>query len=754
MGLDLCDAPPFDDIDSLLAAAAAEGRDFLHEHEVYAILQSLGLQTPTYHFVRRPEDLAAGVLSEFGSSHVMLKIVSGDIPHKTAVGGVRKVVRDRERVRAAMARMREAVIAHPRFAQRPPRIDGFLLTSFVEYSKDLGREALIGLKENLAFGPVVSFSKGGTDAEHFARHFSSPNVRLLPLTRPQCRELLECTSIHRKYVDEGTLEYAEKLADALHRLSVLFARNSSLNPAPPPYIFSELEVNPFVFDDEGNLVAIDGLAHFLPRDQALPLGAPANAAGLEPLFWPEGIAVIGASSTDPEKTGNQIAALLHALGRRDLFLVNPRGGEAKIGGATYPLFRSLLEIPGRVDLVVVTVPAASAPAVAVEAQQKGARGLVLIPGGFSEVHQDRALEERILEVARGAGIRIVGPNCLGIFRAPCQRQPGLNTLFIPESKLEFRPKPESHVALLTQSGALGVAEIDRLKSAIYPRVVVSYGNQLDVDPGDLAAYFLSDPDIDVLAFYIEGFKPCGGRKFFEAVRGAQKPVIVYKAGRTDAGSRAAASHTASMTGDYNIALAAMEQAGVIVADHILDHKDLIDVFALMGRREIRGRRVAGVVNAGFESTYAADSIGALELAQFSPETVAQLRAALPSFASVNPFLDLTPMADDALFERCIELTLADPAVDCLFVSIVPHTVMLHTRREEMSLDRENIAFRIIRQSQRSPKPLVVSVNAGTMYSPFVEALEEGGVPTFATAERAMAALNRLVAYGLSRKAAR
>jgi acyl-CoA synthetase (NDP forming) len=737
-------------IDAILAAAAGQGRLFLHEHEVYAILQVLGLQVPTYHFVARPEDLVEGVLAEFGSTQLILKVVSGDIPHKTIVGGVRKVVRDRERLRAAMHRMRDEILVHPRFAGSPPRIDGFLLTSFVEYSKDLGKEVLIGLKENLAFGPVVSFSKGGTDAEHFARHFSSPNVRLLPLTLPQCRELIEQTAIYRKYRDENTLDHALKISDAIHRLGLLVTHYSSLNPAPPAYIFSELEVNPFVIDDEGSLVAIDGLASFMPKVHALPLSAPPDPRGLDALFWPQGIAVVGVSATDPGKTGNNIAALLHNLGRRDLYLVNPRGGTATVGGATYPLHKSLLEIEGRVDLAVVTVPAPLAPAATLDARQKGVRGLVLIPGGFSEVQGDRSLEERILEIVKGAGIRVIGPNCLGIFRAPAERQAGINTLFIPESKLRYRPKPESHVALLTQSGALGVAEIDKLKSAIYPRVVVSYGNQLDVDPGDLAAYFLLDPDTDVLAFYIEGFKPCGGRKFFDAVRGSKKPVIAYKAGRTDAGSRAAASHTASMTGDYRIALAAMEQAGVIVADHILDHKDLINAFALMGRKAVRGRRVAGIVNAGFESTYAADSIGGLELAQLSAQTQQKLSDSLPPFVAVNPFLDLTPMADDALFERCIELALEDPGVDCLFISIVPHTVMLHTRREEMNNDRENIAFRIIRQSQRSDKPMVVSVNAGTMYSPFVEALEEGGVPTFATAERAMNVLNRLVGYGLRR----
>jgi acyl-CoA synthetase (NDP forming) len=203
-----------------------------------------------------------------------------------------------------------------------------------------------------------------------------------------------------------------------------------------------------------------------------------------------------------------------------------------------------------------------------------------------------------------------------------------------------------------------------------------------------------------------------------------------------------------MTGDYKVALAAMEQAGAIVADHILDHLDLIKIFALMGDKSIGGKRVAGVVNAGFESTYAADSIGNLELAKFSSATEAKLRSVLPPFVSINPFLDLTPMADDALFEQCIELLLADPGVDSLFISVVPHTVMLATKHDEMEKDQENIAYRIIRQGRKSKKPMVVSINAGTMYSVFAETVEEGNVPTYTTAERAMSALNRLVDYKL------
>jgi len=735
-------------IDSILQGAADSGRGHLFEHEVYAILQVLGLQVPTYVFVKDPDELAGGQLCEFGTEKLVLKVVSGEIPHKTRVGGVRTVMRDRERIRANMHRMREEILAHPSYVEHKPSIEGFLLTSFVEYSKDLGNEILIGMKENLAYGPEISFSKGGTDAEHFARHYSSPNVRLLPLDHQECRALLGTTGIVLKYVEEKKLDSVDRIAETLYRLNLLFSHYSSLNPEPPAFIFSEFEINPFVIDPERNLIAIDGLAHFLPADKRLDLLDGPNTDGLDAIFWPEGIAVVGVSATDSSKMGNNIATLLHNLGRKDLHLVNVKGGTATIGGQEYALHKSLGKIEEPIDLVVVTVPARLAPAVVDEARQKGARGVVLIPGGFSEVEGDESLEKRITSIVEGTGMRMIGPNCLGVFRAPSDRQPGLNTLFVPEEKLEYRPKKESNVALLTQSGALGVSELDKLKSAIYPRVVVSYGNQLDADPGDLAAYFQNDPDIDVLAFYIEGFKPCGGRKFFDAVKTSSKPVIVYKAGRTDAGSRAAASHTASMTGDYKVAVAAMEQAGAVVADHILDHKDLIKVFALMGQKQIRGRRVAGVVNAGFESTYAADNIGGLKLAQFGDETIAQLRAALPPMVAVNPFLDLTPMADDALFERCIELAVQDPNVDSLFISIVPHTIMLRTRQEEMEGDEESIAYLIIRQARRSDKPIVVSVNAGTMYNVLAETLEEGGVPTYTTAERAMTALNRLVEFKL------
>jgi acyl-CoA synthetase (NDP forming) len=221
---------------------------------------------------------------------------------------------------------------------------------------------------------------------------------------------------------------------------------------------------------------------------------------------------------------------------------------------------------------------------------------------------------------------------------------------------------------------------------------------------------------------------------------------MYKAGRTDAGSRAAASHTASLTGDYEVAKAAFEQSGIINADTLLDHKDLVKTFSLLGKKRIRGRTVAGVVNAGFESTYAADNIGDLVLANLSRHTVESLREILPSIVAVQPFLDLTPMGDDNLFEQCMRILLEDDQVDNLLVSIIPHTAMLHTTAEEIEQNTENVANRIVRQCTAFDKPVAVSINAGNAYTTLVNTLENGGVPTFPTAQRAMYCLNRLVSF--------
>jgi acyl-CoA synthetase (NDP forming) len=278
--------------------------------------------------------------------------------------------------------------------------------------------------------------------------------------------------------------------------------------------------------------------------------------------------------------------------------------------------------------------------------------------------------------------------------------------------------------------------------------MVSYGNQLDVTASDLVAYFEDDEETGVIALYIEGFKPSGGRQFFDVVRAATKPVIVYKAGRTSAGSQAAAFHTASMTGDYAVAKAAFEQAGAVVADTLLDHKDLIKTFSLLLDKKVKGKRIAGVVNAGFESTYAADSLGGFTLAEISDHTHRKLTEVLPDIVNVSSMLDVTPMSDDDVYVRCSEAFLSDDNVDCLFISMLPYTVRLDATGDHMQMAK-NTATRLVDLINRFEKPIVVSISTSPLYSPLINALEAGGVPVYSTAQRAISSLERFVDWKLT-----
>jgi acyl-CoA synthetase (NDP forming) len=286
-------------------------------------------------------------------------------------------------------------------------------------------------------------------------------------------------------------------------------------------------------------------------------------------------------------------------------------------------------------------------------------------------------------------------------------------------------------------------------------VIVSYGNQLDIDPCDLIAYFQDDPMVNVIGCYIEGFKAWAGRKFFNTVAESNKPVIVYKAGRTPAGRKATESHTASIAGEYAVARAAMKQAGAIVADTMIDHGDFIKTFALLHDFSVNGNRVAIIANAGYEKTYAADNLGDLQLAEFDAKTMAALKAVMPPMVEPDPLLDLTPMADDEIFARSVETVLQSSAVDALVISIVPQSALIHTTDEEIRTNPDNIATRIIRLVQRYKKPTLVSVNvvsrADAVYNELGRTLDSGGVPTYLTANRAMLCLNAFVGYRLMRQ---
>ena len=746
--MDTLAPPAVETIDNILAHAWSAKRTTLFEHEVYRILNLLGLETPPTQFLRHASEITPQVLSRFSSDTLVMKIVSPAVAHKMAVNGVRHVYRDLDFLKYTCERLQQEVAAlgHP--------VDGILLVDHITYTKDLGNEVLLGFRESDAFGPVISFSKGGTDAEHFAEHFSPPNLILAPIDEAWARALLQSTKIHKKYLKDARPKHVDHLVQAGVQLSRLAVCFSNFFRQSSRFILKEFEINPFVFDPHGRFVALDGFATIEKRDDVRHATTVDHLDQLVPFFEPQGIAVVGVSHSDSSKPGNIIFENLLRLQRQDVFGVGIKGGAIKVAGKTRALHTSVGDIPDPVDLAVVAVPADRSIAVVKECAQKGVRAIILIPGGFSETRKNITLEQKILSITRRNGIRVIGPNCLGIVYSGNRRTPGINTFFVPEEKFRINLENDNNVAILSQSGALGITEIYNLRNAISPKVIVSYGNQLDVDPADLVAYFDRDPEVDVIGCYIEGFKAAGGRKFFNTARQTNTPIIVYKAGRTQAGKQATESHTASIAGEYEVAKAAMKQAGLIVAETMIDHGDFIKTFALLSDFEVRGKRVALIANAGYEKTYAADNLGRLQIAAFDAATHDALAKLLPPYVNVDPLLDLTPMAGDAMYADCIRTMLQSDTVDALMISIVPHSVLLHTTDDEIARTEGNLANRIVQLVHEFKKPAVVSVNvafgAGAVYNRFGQILDSGGVPTFLTANRAMICLNAFVHYRLTR----
>jgi acyl-CoA synthetase (NDP forming) len=462
------------------------------------------------------------------------------------------------------------------------------------------------------------------------------------------------------------------------------------------------------------------------------------------------VAVIGVSA-DPLKysLGRDIAELLHDLGRTDLNFVNARGGSIVFGEKEYPLYKNLDDLPKSVELVVYAAPAQYTIDFIKSLNGTPVKAAILISGIPADIkYVDFAKQMR--EVMP-KGLRIIGPNCMGVFFAPTAVSRGLNTFFLDEQRLEILSAEDSNTVLLTQSGAFSVTAIDKMQNSRLFRSIVSFGNKFDVKVTDLMAYFARQPEIELIALYVEGLDSGEGRRFFELAQTITKPVIAYKSGRTEAGARAAASHTASMSGSYDVFQAASHQAGVIVAENIEELYDYIKVFSMLSSKETHGKRVAGVVNAGFESTVGADELEQMEQARLSESTVIKLneinRYGLVDTSS--PFLDITPMADDRMYADYVEAVLQDDNVDCVFVAVVPHAVSLKTTPETCH-DRDSLANLLVDLNRRYQKPMVISVNAGRYYQDFVSIMEENGLPVYTNIRSAIKALDSFISYKLER----
>jgi len=438
---------------------------------------------------------------------------------------------------------------------------------------------------------------------------------------------------------------------------------------------------------------------------------------LDRLFYPRAVAVVG--STAPGKLGHVLIRQILEGGFRALYAVNPRAQ----GLGEVPGFEAVSAIGRPVDLAVIASPADTVAAVLEDCGRAGVSAAVVISAGFSEVG-NLAGEEEIRRVARKYGMRVVGPNCAGIFNSACAFYP----------TLEVRP-PVGRTALISQSGALAGAILAWAEEqGLGFSKFVSYGNRVDVDEVDLLPYLAEDPETAVVALYIESVRD--GREFMRAVDAftRRKPLVVIKAGRSKAGQRAALSHTGSLAGADAVYDAALRQCGAIRVETIEELFDLCKGFVSLP--PVRGRRVAVVTNSGGPGVMAADweeRLG-IEMPEPGPALRERLSAFLPAYCSTrNPF-DLTVEGTAEDYRRTLEAVLDEYDAALALDVNPPH------------LDPVPVARGVCQAAAVTGKPVVAAFMAGRTVASALPVLRGGNVPDFPTGERALRVLARLADY--------
>lgn len=456
---------------------------------------------------------------------------------------------------------------------------------------------------------------------------------------------------------------------------------------------------------------------------------PARSSALHALLAPDRIAVIGASRR-PSAIGHQIVHNIVSYGFTGaVYPVNPHA-EAICSVPAYPTVTS---VPVALDMAVIAVPSDHVVEIADECGRAGVKHLVVISAGFREAGVSGAERERaLLEVVRRHGMRMVGPNCMGIVNV--DPAVSLNATFATAMP------PFGGAAFVSQSGALGLSVLDSAREyGMGMAQFVSIGNKTDVSGNDLLEYWEHDPSVRVILMYVESFG--NPTRFLELARRItkSKPIIVVKSGRSDAGAKAASSHTGALAASDSAVDAMLTQAGVLRAPSI---EALFDMaMAFEARALPRSRRTAILTNAGGPGILAADAMDAsgLQLAELSPVTVERLRPLLPSEASLRNPLDMIASATPAGYRAAMEALLADPGIDAVVPIFVP----------PFGVKQEDIADAIVGAKNEHAKP-VVAVLMGREGLPYGrETLHAAGIPTYIfpeSAARALAALNRHVEW--------
>jgi len=680
------------------------------EESAKSILKSYGISIPDYALVTSTNE-AVKAAKKLGFPLVM-KVVSPQILHKTDVGGVKVGIDSVNDVKKTFNDMYDRLSK-----KKGVDVKGILLEKMVPK----GVELIVGLQNDSQFGPVIMVGLGGIMTEVM----KDVAFRMLPITTSDAKSMIDELKGSKllkgfrgsKPID---LNMVSKMLVQIGKLGIDHASH-----------FDSIDFNPVVVYPKSYAV-VDAkiLLRKSVKKNSISKAKP-NIEHMEKFFTPKTVALVGASST-PGKIGNSILdSLVNYNFKGKVYPINPKPGKI-FGQKCYP---TVSAVPGNVDLVVISVDLSITAPVLEDCAKKGVHSVVIVSGGGKELGGERAAyEAEVKRLSAKHKIRIIGPNCIGMFNAANR----LDCAFQGQERM-VRAKL-GVVAFLSQSGTMGISFLESADSFGLSKMV-SYGNRSDVDEADMIWYLANDPQTKVIALYVEGFGD--GRKFIntakKVMKEKKKPVVIWKSGRSALGAKQAASHTGSLGGANAIIMGAFKQAEIISVD---SYQELVAVTkALAWQPAAKGNRT------GLCSNGAGPMIGAIDhferlgltLAKVSEKTKNKMIKHFPPtyvIGNGNP-ADVTGGATADDYRFTIQAHMDDPGVDIL----MPWFVFADDPLEEIIIDYL-AAF-----SKKKSKPILVGANGGPYTQKISKLIEEKGVPVYDDLRDWCAAASALAQWG-------
>ncbi|WAC04185.1 MAG: acetate--CoA ligase family protein [Methanoregula sp.] len=668
----------------------------IREAEGYELLKKCGIPVPRYEIARSALE-AAGAADRIGYP-VVLKIISRQIVHKSDAIGVITGVGNAAQAREAY----DSILKSAARSTPAAVIEGVM----VEQQLPPGLEMIIGGKTDPAFGKVLTVGIGGTLVELLR----DVETRVLPIDKNEIVSMihgLQGYPLISGYRNEPARD-EQALVAMIEAIASLFLSRPDI---------SEFDINPLILYGKGGC-AVD--ARIYMGESPHPEPTQTGKQAISGLLTVKSIAVVGASP-EPSKVGYAIVRNLLTF-PGSLYPVNPKHPMI-LGRKTYPALGS---IPGEVDIAVVSVPARIVPQIVQEAGVKGIPLVIIISSGFRESGPEgRLLEQQVMSIATRYGIRIMGPNCLGLM-LPLQ---GINTTFDPVS-----PRP-GKIAFISQSGAIITTIVDwSLPEEIGFSAVVSVGNQADLTFEDFIQYAGSDPDTKAIILYIEQIHD--GKRFMDIVRTItpKKPIVAIKSGASKIGQKAASSHTGSLAGSNEVYLAAFRQTGVIPVQSIREAFQAAELLASEGYP--KGVRAVVITNAGgfavLSSDYA-ERFG-IDLIEFPKEIVADLNAVLPADWSRENPIDMVGDSSAERYARTFDVMIKNQDLwDVAFVIAVPSAIS----------DPLRVANELVRFSKHTHKMIVGCMIGGDSMKTPLRILRDANIPNFPDLEDAFRAVGNI-----------